>query len=356
MYIIQRNQDSGFSSGYNATPDQRFASMGLAPTSQEPAPIAPTEPPAPAATEPPAEPAPGSQPQATPPTPPADAPLPSAGIDLNGKFNNRFKSLDEVETYLSETEAKANKDPFANDMIRNLNKAVAEGVDPELYMSVSSIDLEKLSPVDTLVLEMQWKNPQISREDAEFLVKQNYKIPEEGETPDLSDPVVREGQLRMKMDDAKAKAFLAQHKAEVLTSPVEKQKAALTQAWTPVIPAVIDRLKTSNITVKSGETFAITHTDAAVKVAQEVLTGAINQGMFDQMPDKVGMEMANMMIRSAMVNADVEHIANVIADSVKQKSLDEKHNPRMPGGSSTPPASTPEDGLINFLKQQRASR
>jgi len=356
MYTIQRNQEPGFT-GYGATPDNMFASMGLAPVADPPP--AP-EPPAPAPA-PSTEPAPASPPDPTaivtdPPANPAPAaPEPPAPTyDLNGKFGGRFKSFEELETHLQEVETKASKDPFANELIRNLNKAVAEGIDPELYMSVSAIDIEKMSPKETLILEMQWKNNGMSREDAEFLVNRSYHLSEDGDEPDLSDPNVREGQLRLNMDSAKAKSFLEDHKKEALTSPIEKQIKEVTQAWQPVIPTVVDKFKTSTYNTKAVGSFTIQHTPAAIQAAQTLLTELVTSGMFDNMPDQVGLEMANSIVEKEILKHDLQHIVETIAESVKQKSLDEKHNPRMPEGHRAPPAPSSQDGIVDFLKRVRS--
>ena len=272
-------------------------------------------------------------------------------FDLSGKFNGKFSSLDEIEAYVSQLEEQANKDPFANDLIRDLNKAIAEGVDPDLYMAVSRIDASTLSEREALMLELQWKNG-LTPEDAEFLVNKTYKFGEDGDEPDMSDPDVREAQIKLRVDGQKAKDFLSQYKQDALTPPIEKQIKEVSAAWTPVIPQVLNNWKSFTINSKSG-TYQIPTSEAAIKSAESLLKETIESGLFDSMPDKDGLAIANAIVEKEIMKHDLQHAVDYVADMLKTKQLEEKHNPRKPVGAESAPSATGQEDLISWLKKVR---
>jgi hypothetical protein len=354
MIKAQRNMDAGL--GYGTSPDQLFASMGMSKTATYdgngfPVQTENTQPASQAVeAEPLAEPTTTSESELAPEIT-SISPAPSNEYDLSGKFNGRFKSIDELESYLTEVETKANKDPFANDLVRDLNKAIEQGVDPDLYLAVSQLDVEELSEKEALVLEMQWKKG-LSQEDAEFLVERNYKLDSDLDELDMSDPDVREAQIRLKLDAQEAKDFLGQYKKDALVPPAEKLQAELTQAWTPVIPQVMDKWKTFQVTSKSG-TYNIPASDAAIQSAQSLLTEVINSGMLDAMPDKDGLAIANAIVEKEIIKIDLQHAIDYVAETLKSKQMEEKHNPRKPQGQTGSPMPSEEQGIIDFLKKVR---
>ena len=349
MIHAQRNMDAGL--GYGTTPDQLFASMGMAktgtydgngiPVDQQPAqPVQETTQEEQVETNAVEAQVPQqSQPESTP------------SFDLSGKFNGRFKSIDEVEGYLSELENKASADPFANELIRDLNRAIQEGVDPDLYMAVSQIDVPNLDEAEALILEMQWKKG-LSYEDAEFIVNRTYRLGGEDEELDMSDPEVREAQIRLRVDAQEAKEFLSQYQQEALIPPAEKMKEQLTQAWTPVIPQVMDKWKSFQINSKSG-TYNIPTSQAALQSAQQLLNDVISNGLIDNMPDQDGLAIANAIVEKEIMKHDFQNAIDYVADMLKSKQLEEKHNPRKPQGQTGSPMPSEEQGVIDFLKRVR---
>jgi hypothetical protein len=335
--------------GYGTSPDQLFASMGMAKTGTYDGNGIPVE----SSQQPQQQAEPAAEYEdntaATDETP---APVQQApSFDLSGKFNGRFKSLDELESYVSQMELQSNKDPFASDLVRDLNKAISEGVDPELYMAVSRLDVDSLNEKEALILQMQWKKG-LSYDDAEFLVDRTYKLDSDQEELDMSDPEVREAQIRLKLDSQEAKDFLSQYRQDALTSPLEKQKEQLTQAWTPVIPQVVDKWKSFTVSSKSG-TYSIPTSEGAINAARELLTEVISSGMLDSMPDQEGLEIANAIVEKEIMKHDFQHAIDYVADMLKNKQLEEKHNPRKPQGQVGSPIPSAEQGVIDFLKKVR---
>lgn len=282
---------------------------------------------------------------------PAQAQQQTAEFDWNGKFDGKFKSFDELESYVKDIETKASKDPFANDLVRNLNKAISEGIDPELYLELSSMDINSLSERDALVLEMQWKKG-LSLEDAEFLVDRTYKLGDGDYEPDTNDPDVREAQIRLKLDAQEAKNFLGSYKTEALTSPFEKRQREVSEAWNPVIPQVLDKWKTFKVESKAG-TFNVPTSPAAIEAAKALLQDVVQSGYMEHLPDNEGIEIANAIIEKEILKHDFQNAVEYIAEAMKAKQLEEKHNPRKPVGQYQAPMSTQEQSIVEFLKKVR---
>lgn len=358
MYIIQRNHETP-GAGFSSTPESVFAAAGfsktgefdvsgermgaaIAPKPEEPEPVS-------ASTE---NLKPSSE--SDEPTP---APAPTVEIDTNklleGRFNGKFKSIDEVEARLSELEKKEKQDPFANDYIRNLNKAVSEGIDPDVYKAVNDIKVEKLSPTESLVLKYQWDKG-ISKEEAEFLVERTYKLDllDINGKPDMDDPEVREAQLRLKIDAQEATKFLTDYKANALTSPVEKHMEEMKNAWSPEIPKVVEKFKNIVVSGKSG-TYTVPASTESLTSAQKLLSDVIDSGVLDEMPTKDGLALAESIVEKELLKQNAQAIADHIADFYERKHLEEKHNPRPPNPQGSAPVAGGSDAMYSWLKAQR---
>lgn len=350
MYIIQRNQEPAI--GYSSSPEDLFAAAGMVKTGEFG--VEGNRLDAPAEEQPVVEEEPEQVNEEQPVAPVLEDKPKEVNIEeiLNGKFGDKFKSLDEIEAKLSEYESKVNTDPFANDFVRNLNKALKDGVDPEIYMQVSNINVDTLSEREAIVLQMQWKK-NLSKEDAEFLVDRTYKLDPDSE-PDPTDPEVREAQIKLRIDAKEAKEFLSSYKNDALTSPVEKRQAEINQAWEPVVPTLVEKYSTRTVQTKTG-TYNIPASPEAMAAAKELLSEVVKSGMMDNMPDKEGLAVAEAIIEKEIIKQDFQRTIDYIADTLKQKQLEEKHNPRKPDPKATPVAAA-EDGLINFLKQATGTR
>jgi len=272
-------------------------------------------------------------------------------FDLGEKFGGRFKSLDEVETYLMDVESKASKDPFANDLVRNLNKAIADGIDPELYMNISRMDVDQMSEREALVLEAQMKNG-LSQEDAEFFVDRTYKMPDEINEYNANDPDVREAQIKMRIDSQKAKDYLDDYKSDALTSPKEKWQSQLTQAWEPMIPKVVDNYKTFTVNTKAGD-FNIPASEGAIKAANTLLAEVLKRGRLENLPDQEGMAIATAIVEKEILKHDFHYAIDYIANQFKQQQLEQKHNIRKPFTQAPPTQAGEQQGMIDFLRSVR---
>lgn len=341
MYIIQRSFDPFVAAGMTqtATYDQSGRPVEATPSPEVTQTPEPTPTPEAAAT-----------PEVAPTPEPTPAPAPTVDIEsiIKGKFDGKFSSLDELAEAYRSAEEQAKRDPFASDWIRNLNKAVSEGVDPSVYMEVSNVDIDKLSEADAIILQMRWKEG-LSREDAEFLVNRKYRLGGDDEV-DPSDPDVREAAINLKLEGKNAKEFLGKYKQEALTSPLEKRQAELKSAWKPVIPSVLDKYKTFSVEGKTGK-YDFPVSPEIMGKAQELLNSVLDSGMFDNMPDREGMEYAEAIVRNEILSNMVAQMLDTVADQYKQAHLVDKHNPRKPESMERAPVQSSQDGMIDFLKK-----
>jgi len=350
MYTTaQRSQDNP-NLGFNSTPDDIFRAAGFQNTGSfdisgqrmETPPASPNN-----------DPSVLNNNTDTPPTPTSEAlAMDTPSFDISAKFGGKFKSVDELESYLTEVEQKASKDPFANDLVRNLNKAIAEGIDPDVYMYATSLDIDQMSDKEALILRLQFQNKELSREDAEFIVSRDYRLSDDEGEPDMSDPDVREAQIRLKIEAPKAKDFLNDYKAQSLESPVERRMAELTEAWTPEIPKVVDEMKTFTVNSKAG-TFSIPASEEAIKSAQSLLTEVINSGLLDTMPDKEGREVAKAIVEKEILKHDFQRMVDHIAEKLEQNMLMKQHNVRQPNPNTGIPQASQQENLVSWLKSVR---
>lgn len=331
---------------------QAFVQAGFTPVSgagvSTPPPPTPAPPvktaPAPA-TPPPAPPSgesavikPAEQAAATP-TPPQ--PVEDIFKNIGG---GKFKSADELNAHLEELDKKTKENPFANDRIQKINELVRNGIDPDVAYQTTGINLDKLSPKELLVKQLQIRD-KLSADDAEILVNEQYRLDDDIFSND--DPATKAARIKAKVDANGAKEFLQQHIADAQTPPIEKQIEKQVQAWTPVIPQVMDSFKSMSFSTKNGEyTFPVSpETQAA---AAGLLNEVIQSGMVDAMPDKEGIEFAKAVVQKEILQREVGNIIDNVVDQIRAAEIAGKHNPRV-NSPGTPPPPDDKKGLYDFM-------
>lgn len=144
-------------------------------------------------------------------------------------FESRLQQLGDENT---ELKAKVNTNPFANDLSKKFNDllkggAKAEQVDAFLKLNKHD-NFESMPAYDAKLLALQVKEG-LTEKEAKIYLESSYKLnPEEHD----EDTIARE-QIRLKVDARGDREFLAAHKAQVSTAPVneyEQQQAQQAQA------------------------------------------------------------------------------------------------------------------------------
>jgi hypothetical protein len=318
---------------------------------------------APAATAP--LPAPAPIPP-TPPITPTPAPAPPGGDNgagpagdppapapeetfLKGILGGRFQKATELEQHLSQLEEKVNAkpvDPFVNDYVKGLNKAIQDGIDPKVYEKVAILDMDKMNEREALVLRAMFKD-KLSQEDAEFLIDSTYRF---GEGEDETSQEVKLARINAKLHSAEAKEFLSAYKVDQLTPPKEKLIEAQTKAWEPAIPQVLSEFKNLTIEGKTGKYDFVVSPESMSK-AQNMLKEVLSSGIVEAMPDDQGMEFARSIVKKELLNLEMANIIDTMIDSQKALEAQQKHNPRL--GITSPPVEDPKQGIAEFLANAR---
>jgi hypothetical protein len=315
-------------------------------TAPMPAP-APT-PPIPPITPTPAPAPPGGDNGAGQPAGDPPAPAPEETF-LKGILGGRFQKATELEQHLSQLEEKVNAkpvDPFVNDYVKGLNKAIQDGIDPKVYEKVAILDMDKMNEREALVLRAMFKD-KLSQEDAEFLIDSTYRF---GEGEDETSQEVKLARINAKLHSAEAKEFLSAYKVDQLTPPKEKLIETQTKAWEPAIPQVLSEFKNLTIEGKTGKYDFVVSPESMSK-AQNMLKEVLSSGIVEAMPDDQGMEFARSIVKKELLNLEMANIIDTMIDSQKALEAQQKHNPRI--GGTPPPQPDPKQGIAEFLANAR---
>lgn len=264
---------------------------------------------------------------------------------LNERFGDKFKSIDEIKSALKERddystkyaeaekkskdlEIKLSENPYANDYIKGLNDFVKKGGDPAVYNKVASIETEKLSDKDALVLKYRFQHG-MTKEDAEFKVARKYKL---GDSFDPEDPDVRESRIDLQLDGKEAKGFLSEYKTKELTPPdqIRAQKAdqelqVRVKSWESQTPQVLESLQKVEVPYddKNAITFEIPKETAArlSDMAQEVIR------TMDVNSDTDGKQFLKEVLLREIFFVHKNDIAKIIAGAKDKQWAKDTHHP-----------------------------
>lgn len=341
-------QDPFVQAGFTVTPPQ-------APTGNEP--------PAPSGEPTEGTPAPQGDPvgmagkiQFTPNEPPVQTPPPAPAQPeadfLKGIAGGKFQKPDELTAYITELETKANatpENPFANDYIRNLNEAVRNGIDPDVFNEVATVDIEKLEPMEALVLQHMW-NDKLSREDATLLVESKYRL---GAEEDAEAQDVKVARITAKTDANKAKEFLKGHQESALVPPAEKLAQEQQAAWEPHYAKVAESFKELSFKGKTGE-YKFPVSQESMAKAAALLKDVVTSGLFDIKPDNEGMQFAQNVVFKELLATELPNILDAMHDQLKLAQATQQHNPKIDG--VPPPPSSTQQGLGEWLAAARGQK
>ena len=272
------------------------------------------------------------------------------GQILSGKLGGRFKSFTELETSYTELEKKAASDPFVNPVVKGLNDYVKGGGDPEIYMRLQKMDLEKMSPRDLAVHQLMLQK-NYNKEEAELLVDHKYKV-NSPLTDEDGNPIegVREAQLELKGVAHDAKEYLNGFKTEHLVPPATKAAEASLKAFEAASPSIAGELKEFKVTVGE-DTHVVPVSEDAHKEAMSTLKEMVSSGMLDiDLTTPEGKASASAIAMGIAKSFDFDRTITAIADAIKTKALEEQHHVRKATGNSELRVSEDNDQkLFNIL-------
>jgi len=231
------------------------------------------------------------------PTTPAWNPKEVIGIDIAPEeVLNRVKSYESV---VAERDALKSKNPYANDYVKNLNEAIAQGVSREAFDRVYSADPDKLTPLEKVVLQLKWDKG-LNDEDAKLIAEEKYHLGlhEEETMSDSEKASVNRmkslGNALLNADSKEADKFIRDYKAKSLTPPVQLASDHVDKAWTPVVTDIAKNYQTLQI----GKDINITTSNEELAaIEKEVLDAFRTSSAMDVDPNSArGKEIVNAMI------------------------------------------------------------
>lgn len=123
---------------------------------------------------------------------------------LEGQFEttealeDRFNQLESMEQEFNDSK---NKDPeFANDFVKQLNDVVKRGGDPIEFAKIQGVDVNDLTPIDAIKMDLKWKYG-LTDAEADSKIKQKYSTGEED--PETGDPIINTIDIKIDAKDAR---------------------------------------------------------------------------------------------------------------------------------------------------------
>jgi len=105
------------------------------------------------------------------------------------KSGGKFKSYADIEKALEE----APQNAFANETVEKLNDYVKKGGDPQTFLRTQTVDYSQLSDVAKIREWMSVNKPNLSSEEIDFIIEEEYGVPK-----DATERQKRASSIRMK--------------------------------------------------------------------------------------------------------------------------------------------------------------
>lgn len=272
------------------------------------------------------------------------APVADESSFLKGIAGGKFQKLEELNKHLAELETKASEDPFVNPYVKGLNDAVKNGIDPDVYAQVASVDPAKLSDKEALILGYQWRD-NLTEEEATLLVESKFRFAEED---DPADQDVKLARIEAKTLANQARENLSSHKEDALTPPHEKQVAKQKEAWAPQLQKAIDANRTITLEGKTGK-LEFPVPDSVLASAKEALEDVINNGKVMVLPDESGMNLAKSVAYNHILAKSMGAIVDHIYDHFNTQAAMDNHNPSGHQQPVTSPTKSDDMKRAEFL-------
>lgn len=269
-------------------------------------------------------------------------------------LGEEFASWDEVKTVLTkskeaeskvaELEKNLKENEFANEEIRALNKAAKSGVSRESFDMASKADTAKMTPQQILSMDLQVSKG-LSKEDADFRVSQKYKL---GEEFLESDPTVRDARIEMKIDAQDAKERVDAFRVDKLTPEPVKLAEKKLAAWEPVLPQVMETIKTIPLEV---EGMAYPVSPELLKKATDHARKFVSSELLNLDPTTPeGKETVQNVLQAYVWANEGPKMLRYQATEIEKKYIAKEVNLRKPEGEQgAPPLISKEQHLANSL-------
>lgn len=342
------------------------------PPSNDPPPATPPagDPPPPPAPPKPAD--PPAPPTPTPPTPPAqNDPPPPAPATLSRDeieaevykdlFGDKVPTKEEAKKIIAEfptlakrvEELQSKKVTFANSYIEGLNDYISKGGTKEAYDRVQSLDLEKLTPEESIKALYKWNHPELTERQIEILLNKKFSIGD-----GYSDEDKELGQVELTIEAKKSKDELAKLKVEQsipeperLRVQEEEAETQRMQSWTPTVQKLVSDFNNFDVPLAIDEKGNVTDTLKYAGITPEVknallgdLRNIIEVAGIPHTPEEI--QAIQNVMQERFILRNFKAITTAMATEMKtraeQAARKEYYNGNPPPAGDAPP--TPSKG------------
>lgn len=228
-------------------------------------------------------------------------------FNVSEMFGSEFSSVDEVIEQLNYaydlqakvTELESKKPTYANEFVEKLDEYVRNGGDPVYFTKIQSANIDSLSPIEALKLDLQWKHG-ITDQEAQTYIEDTYKL-NEYEEGDINPKEVQlkidSTAARKNLKDRQADNTLVDTKSKGLSEEEwnAKQQVVVQEAkknddirmwdeskgWAPIIDKTIEDIKANGVILDlgNGKGFQYAY-DKDDKYTEEFI-GKVDQALYD---------------------------------------------------------------------------
>lgn len=280
---------------------------------------------------------------------------------LNGEFKNEedLGNYLESQNALIEELRQANEPEFANETVQKLNEYVMNGGTAADFMKVQGVNVDTMSPVDTLVTELKWNNPNLTESQAREHIQDKYGLDDGDDGSSNTSAVIASNEAGSKIRSLQADDSPVQSAGmseeewnEKFSKSQEAENEALMQQddarmsdWQTPINNTINNLKEKGIVVNIGNGKGFQYDFNADETYVKSLVDQAEQALFmSGTTVKDSPELAKQMIEMQFKNDNFDEIIKAyghqVANSKNEEWFKQTHNPSVVSRGNAAPKET----------------
>jgi len=248
------------------------------------------------------------------------------------EVKSKLNRVSELEPKITEYENRVQELSPADPYVAELNKALKKGVSRDAFNEFYSSDPQTLQPHELVSLQYQLRDG-LTKDDADFLVAERYKLGEFADQYAEDSPELKLAGITMKQDANAAKSFIEQYRTDLMVSPIEKAVETRVKEFEPVLPTIVKDIAT----IQAGDfTFNVpAETLAEVNKHLNTLLRSDLLEMDKASPENV--QQLKDVALGQVIAKEFKNIVQFLATEYEKKALQEKVNPRPVIGANAPP-------------------
>jgi hypothetical protein len=283
------------------------------------------------------------------------------GDILEGEFESEaelIEYLEDVNSKIEELE-KASEPKFANDYVKGMNDYVLNGGKAADYARVQGVNVDGMSPLDTLTTQIAWKNPNLSEAKAREYVREKYGLEEDENGSDNAQAVIDSNQAASDIkaiqaeDLATDRSGVTEDEWNLKQQELQAEGDAATQQanearmgeWDNEINSSIESLKKDGIVIDLGNDKGFQYKFNADENYTRELVSKVEEALFVsgssiQDDPKLAQEMIRLQFQSDNLPAIVNAAMVKGANSTNEQWFKDTHNPSVIKRGNQAPAAT----------------